>query len=468
MSASASKIPKKRHDLLESGLACLVCRHRKTKCDGVRPACGRCRRLGKSCEYAEETSRARVRRLEEIIRSLESEIAALRYNNRTSPIHGVEGARAYLGSPSPRLAISPQLERMQEPHIPEAYPRTIPIFPASILYSNIAFASAEQSLSHPGETYPRVITRAEVERALANWDIQVEMPHRLKDYLLRIFLAHRFQFHSGPLAAKVLGGIRSSPSDGGALQVHPSLVHSMCLLACHVGGGSMSSHEAFLVARTRSDLEMSLAFVDRLVDFLLASTLLGVYFTRTRRYPEAYTTLSGAIRLAIACGLQTLTRAQYQSDTVGLLPPPRNDFEMIEQRHAWFALNVADRILTRESGLPSSLPEDALAEIHRSACGISFQNSPANAFQASNSDWIHHWALTGTSLNPGIFDVSREMDHVCLRARLELLFEGIRLLRAYNGGDAETCSAWAQAFHSGKYSTFSKHLSAYIKKRCRH
>ncbi|KAF8338873.1 uncharacterized protein EI90DRAFT_2424283 [Cantharellus anzutake] len=211
----------------------------------------------------------------------------------------------------------------------------------------------------------------------------------------------------------------------------------MYLLACHVSGGSMSSYEPFFVARTRADLETSLAFVDRLVDFLVASTLLGVYFTRTRRYPEAYTTLSGAIRFAIACGLQPLTAAQHQGGSAGLLPPPRDDLEIIERRHAWFALNAADRILTRESGLPSSLPEDALAEIYRSACDISF---PINGLEASASEWIHHQAATNAFLNPGIFDVSREMDHVCLRAKMELLFEGIRLFRAHNRGDAETNS----------------------------
>ncbi|KAF8324270.1 uncharacterized protein EI90DRAFT_2347768 [Cantharellus anzutake] len=427
MSASTSKIPRKRHDLLESGLACLVCRHRKTKCDGVRPMCGRCLRLGKPCEYAEGTPRARVRKLQETIDSLESEIAALK------SIQGSGGIETYSNLRSARPAILPQLKWMQELHAPNAshVPETIPIFPISTLSSNISLASTEdQSFYHPGEAYPRVITRVAVERALANWDIRTEMPHQLKDYLLRIFLAHRFQFHFGPLVATLLKGMPSSPTSGKTF--HPSLLNSMYLLACHVGGGSMSSHEPFFVARTRSDLEVSLAFVDRLVDFLLASTLLGVYFTRNRRYPEAYTTLSGAIRFAIACGLQPLTAAQRQSGSAGLLSLPRNDLEMIEQRHAWFALNVADRILTRESGLPSSLPEDALAEIHRSACGIGFQDLPINALQASNSNWIHHWASPNIFLNFGIFDLSRETDHVCLRARMELLFEGIRLFRTHN------------------------------------
>ncbi|KAF8338871.1 uncharacterized protein EI90DRAFT_3117944 [Cantharellus anzutake] len=431
MAASPPKIPGTRQDLLEPGLACLVCRQKKTKCDGVRPTCGRCLRLGRPCEYA-GTPRSRVKKLEEKIQNLESEIAALR-SNPAPPIQDEKGTEAYASSRIPRLAILPRLEMVQELYNAEAFhvPETIPIFPISTLFSNIAFASAEeQPFPHPGEAYPKVIARVAVERALANWDIRTEMPHQLKDYLLRIFLAHRFQFHSGPLVARLLEGTRSSTHDRA---LHPSLTNSMYLLACHVSGSSMSSYESFFVARTRADLETPPAFVDRLVDFLVASTLLGIYFTRTRRYPEAYTTLSGAIRLAIACGLQPLTAAQHQG-SAGSLPPPRDYLEMIERRHAWFALNAADRILARESGLPSSLPEDGLAEIYRST----FQDFPINGpLEASTSEWVHHQAAPNAFLNPGIFDVSREIDHVCLRAKMELLFEGIRLFRAHNMGNAE-------------------------------
>lgn len=34
-------------------VACVVCRKRKLKCDGNRPACGTCSRLGHSCAYDE-------------------------------------------------------------------------------------------------------------------------------------------------------------------------------------------------------------------------------------------------------------------------------------------------------------------------------------------------------------------------------------------------------------------------------
>lgn len=37
----------------QSPLACILCRHRHIKCDGVRPTCGRCESAGTSCTYVQ-------------------------------------------------------------------------------------------------------------------------------------------------------------------------------------------------------------------------------------------------------------------------------------------------------------------------------------------------------------------------------------------------------------------------------
>lgn len=34
-------------------LACMICRRRKLRCDGVRPSCSTCSRLGHTCAYDE-------------------------------------------------------------------------------------------------------------------------------------------------------------------------------------------------------------------------------------------------------------------------------------------------------------------------------------------------------------------------------------------------------------------------------
>lgn len=66
--------------------------------------------------------------------------------------------------------------------------------------------------------------------------------------------------------------------------LHPALVTAMMLNACRFSHPSFRSHEARFIWRFRKDLSQSLAYVDRLLDFVKASTLIGAYFYTTARY----------------------------------------------------------------------------------------------------------------------------------------------------------------------------------------
>jgi hypothetical protein len=46
-SGGISSVPKPKR------LACMICRKRKLKCDGLKPSCSTCTRLGHSCAYDE-------------------------------------------------------------------------------------------------------------------------------------------------------------------------------------------------------------------------------------------------------------------------------------------------------------------------------------------------------------------------------------------------------------------------------
>lgn len=43
-------------------LACMICRKRKLKCDGVRPSCSTCSRLGHTCAYDEQRRKSGPKR----------------------------------------------------------------------------------------------------------------------------------------------------------------------------------------------------------------------------------------------------------------------------------------------------------------------------------------------------------------------------------------------------------------------
>ena len=51
-----SSVPKPKR------LACVICRKRKLKCDGVRPSCSTCSRLGHACAYDEQRRKSGPKR----------------------------------------------------------------------------------------------------------------------------------------------------------------------------------------------------------------------------------------------------------------------------------------------------------------------------------------------------------------------------------------------------------------------
>lgn len=51
-----SNVPKPKR------LACMICRKRKLKCDGVRPSCSTCSRLGHDCAYDEQRRKSGPKR----------------------------------------------------------------------------------------------------------------------------------------------------------------------------------------------------------------------------------------------------------------------------------------------------------------------------------------------------------------------------------------------------------------------
>ncbi|KAK5117007.1 hypothetical protein LTR62_006728 [Meristemomyces frigidus] len=68
--------PKQKRTLIES--ACSACRKRKSRCDGARPACGRCVTLHTECLYEAEEGESRWSALRRRNQILESERAETR------------------------------------------------------------------------------------------------------------------------------------------------------------------------------------------------------------------------------------------------------------------------------------------------------------------------------------------------------------------------------------------------------
>ena len=117
----------------------------------------------------------------------------------------------------------------------------------------------------------------------------------------------------------------------------------------------MSSYEAVFLARVREHMEQSLAFADRLMHFLWASTFLGLYYTRTARTLEAYNTISATVRFAMGCGVD---RDGDQGYVSAILPPAEDKKSSSERAFIWAAIYLADRTICSMADVPSSLPPE--------------------------------------------------------------------------------------------------------------
>lgn len=58
---------------------------------------------------------------------------------------------------------------------------------------------------------------------------------------------------------------------------HPALIESMCLLACRLSNRNLRYLEPYFLARATKFLDESLSMVDRLLDFIVATALVGRY-----------------------------------------------------------------------------------------------------------------------------------------------------------------------------------------------
>ncbi|RPD65437.1 hypothetical protein L226DRAFT_567324 [Lentinus tigrinus ALCF2SS1-7] len=120
MSTASSSRP------LSRGAACLPCRKLKAKCDGNKPACGRCIANNRpdDCEYATGAEVTRSRLLEENIALLEARIKELENPGETAPSVQLHDPRrqASTSAAGPSRLLMPAM----------AGPSGIPLYPASM------------------------------------------------------------------------------------------------------------------------------------------------------------------------------------------------------------------------------------------------------------------------------------------------------------------------------------------------
>ncbi|KAF8312123.1 hypothetical protein DL93DRAFT_1347783 [Clavulina sp. PMI_390] len=346
------------HDkILAKGTACLQCHNHKTRCDGSKPACFRCRRLQKQCVYPEERVVPVRIAPTQLLRNriLELELAV---------------KKASLSSTHNLSIVSARLrERIK--HLGSSHGQSLidlTSLPAFICCEDSkldALASRPRAEPETSRRYPQEggiysIDRAIAERTLDSfrWVKGEELPLSMSLYLIGLLLPYHSHFHFFIPLPYFFHGLLLPVAHPAS--VHPCLRNACHLAACSIIGGRWATLEPYFAERTRNDLDeaLMLANTEHTLHFLWASTVLASYFARARRVQESFTVISAACAMSVACGLLSAHNPQsergHQPGDHFMLPPPASEAEALHRLWLGHSLFLTDWSLAALTALPPS------------------------------------------------------------------------------------------------------------------
>ncbi|EGO00414.1 hypothetical protein SERLA73DRAFT_73137 [Serpula lacrymans var. lacrymans S7.3] len=266
---------------LQRGKACLRCRKRKMRCDGVKPACQQCVRAKKPecCQYDDGRGKTRTQLLRENIERLEQRIRELEDPEYTSPSVTLYDPHLHQrsGSSSSSIAGSPGSPGFSAVHSP---------FPSA---TNSPHGSWIQGVPSPSPT-----------PFSDPWHEEQQPTVELAQMLVDIFSPHRHQC----LLGIHVGRLRESFSRTSREQRHPVLANAIFLWACYISRpGPLSQHEAHYLDRALEALNNAIRSPNNLLDVIQASCLISMYFLSNGRALEGSYHANAAATLAVQCGL---------------------------------------------------------------------------------------------------------------------------------------------------------------------
>ncbi|KAF7376446.1 hypothetical protein MSAN_00060200 [Mycena sanguinolenta] len=301
-------------NLLVRGGACIFCRKRKVKCDGVRPACGRCSGVGRAqdCEYPDRSGRTEGEQLEASIASLERKILQLGGTLPTSP---------------EILIHEPHLEGM----------------PPGSSFSSWSNRNRADRLEHE----PRI----EITLPQNWWQTPVPPPGVVK-ILMDLFARHASQFGFFLNGPRIMSSVFSPDS---RRPISPSLLNSILLFGIHLSSSPalQAGENEFLNRAIRSVAPIQ---PHQATQNIQAEVLLAQYFLREGRFIEAMHRINTATSLAIGCGLHRLPGPHIPRSPF-VLPSTRDAVEQGERINAFWMIMALHKIFSVIMQWPSSVSD---------------------------------------------------------------------------------------------------------------
>ncbi|KDQ11096.1 hypothetical protein BOTBODRAFT_35632 [Botryobasidium botryosum FD-172 SS1] len=335
-------------------------------CDAVVPACTRCVNSGNAarCRYLIAPAKSTIKWLQNKIDGLEDQIQSME--------HSIEAQMAK----EARVPMKPLAHRARKA------PASLPV-----------------SMGDPG----------------GDWWKQEELPRRLRDQLVEIFLQHRWLCSLEISIPRLMASLELPPSHPDS--THPGLLDAMLLHAC-IQSPEFNHMQHLFLYRARKHLNKSLMYADRLFDFLMGSSLVAMYHYYTGNLLEGNSSLSGIMLFAMGMGLHQISSLKLASPESSFLPPPRDMVELGERINMFWMLYTNDIAGSLVAGMPLALSGKRITTVW--PCPLQYYEDH-RAY-----DVLH------ASFYPEDLQVARgyEINHCTLRAKAAVLLHEAYVLAA--------------------------------------
>ncbi|KAK4128339.1 hypothetical protein N657DRAFT_564118 [Parathielavia appendiculata] len=344
-----SSVPKPKR------LACMICRKRKLKCDGIKPSCSTCSRLGHHCAYDEVRrksgpKRGYVKALEERLKQVET---LLKTQELSSSSDGAKGISISLDGatkqPLNQRAAATANFNVTDPSIGITSGRDWQFnadSPNAPLEDFNFSGGMNIGMSGVDNNFTWEMIGLGLEEPLPSQAIIDELHHIYFEKIHpSVPMIHKYRY----LAAMNLAPAQRPPV---------CLRYAMWTLACSVSDKFQTLKDLFY-ARSRKYLESDYikGYGEHIISVAHAQThvLLASYEFKWMYFPRAWMSTGSAVRLAQMIGVHRLDGAGL--DVKQCLPPPRDWTEREERRRTFWMAFCLDRFASIGTGWPMVVDE---------------------------------------------------------------------------------------------------------------
>ncbi|KAL5492393.1 hypothetical protein ACEPAI_3840 [Sanghuangporus weigelae] len=353
-----NRLASSAHEALQRGKACLGCRRRKMKCDGLRPVCTQCssRNRVDDCEYTDATSGpTRTQILEEQLARLQTRLKELeKPGPGKASIPTISISKLYtLGESSKAKPLDTDIL-----NIPDAETKPCVHGPSDTIVKD---GVCKQSVRHEPELFG-------TSEELAWWELE-DPPPQIANMLMRLFLPNSHQLGFALNVTRFLESL-SAGSD------HPTYPHRGLMNAIYLWALTLSNepgfrgHENVFLQRAINMLQNVIGgevgssgvatFPTRVLHVMQAEVLIAQYFFTHGRILEGRYHANAAVSLAVSYGFHRISASSCVvpsqpirsgvSSSLGLLtqtlPPATTCVEFGERVNVFWAVYNIDRCWT--------------------------------------------------------------------------------------------------------------------------